>query len=305
MVMLTGAFLAVSTLYFAGVNAYLLVHAKPRPFTLSFEQPASERLPGWYRARLEWEPMRNRELVRPWVLLDGVALTEAPPRDAGTRRDLSLAQTVQVEIDVPPDCTTGLHRGRVVFDRVGGPGVLPAELSTPVAVEVTGGFWSSWFLLRNWLILAAGVGAVLYLYCVFYFPRPAGWLVILQYAGGVPRPNKVVLRMPASARFLPWRRSSVPLASIWKQARMKPASQVQGEVVFWFPNVPVLLIHWRRTPEELTRKITDCYALSEVDLADFVPCGPLDIMRENVVYKQGISESQSVMFSYRNSRRMS
>jgi hypothetical protein len=304
MVMLTGTFLAICTLYFAGVNAYLLVHAKPRPFTLSFEQSASEHLAGLYHARIEWESMQKREAVRPKVFLDGAALAEERHQSAGADRDFSLSKTIRVEIDVPSGCATGLHRGRVVFDRAGGPEVLPAQLSTPVTIQVTGGFWTSWFLLRSWLILAALLGSTLYLYCVYYFPRPTGSLAILQRNGSSERPNRVILRMPFSALFLPWRRSSVTLSSVWKQARMKPASQFSGEVVFWFADLPILLVHWRRTPNELTRKMIDCYDLSEVEAADFVSCAAVDIMRENVVYKQGISESQYVLISYRSSKRM-
>jgi hypothetical protein len=304
LVILTVAFLAICTLYFAAVNAYLLFHATPRPFSLTFEQPGNEQFNGTYHAWLDWEPRQEHELVRPKVLLDGVALTEAPRSGNSSDHDLSLAQAVKVEIDVPQSCTTGLHRGNVVFDRVSGPDMLPARLATPVTIEVTGGFWTSWFLLRNWLILAGLMGSVLYAYCVFCFPRPTGSLAILRCSGSSTKPNRVALRMPFSALLLPWRRSSAPLASVWKQARMNPGSQVDGEVAFWFSDVPVLIVHWRRAPGALTRKMTDCYDLSEVEAEDFVSCGAVDIMRENVVYKLGVSESDYVLFSYRSSKRM-
>jgi len=301
-VMLTGTFLALSTLYFGGVNAYLLMHARPRPFVLSFEQLGNEQVAGVYHARLEWEPMGRREVVRPTILLDGLPMAEASHSSAGAHQDFSLTQTVTVQIDVPPLCTTGNHSGRLIFERVGGPDLLPAQLETPVAVEVTGGFWTSWFLLRDWLIFASAVGLVLYLSCVWFFPPPTGSLLIYRYSGSR---RKVGLPMPASAWFLPWRRSSLPLSYIWKNAGVKAVPRVNAEI--WFldrDSSPMLLIQRRRTPEELTVRTLASDDLSEAVGEDFHPCGPGDQMFKDRVFKQGLSEEQCVLFSYRSSRRV-
>ena len=302
-VVLTGAFLSLSTLYFGGVNAYLLMHAKPRPFVLSFQQVGNEQLAGTYHARLEWKDMEGRNVVRPTVLLDGLPVAEISHSSAGARQDFSLTQTVMVQIDVPPLCATGNHSGRLVFERAGGPDLLPVQLETPVAVEVTGGFWTSWFLLRNWLIFASVVGLVLYLLCMVFFPPPTGSLAILR--NGSSKPN-VGLRMSASAWFLPWRRSSLPLSSIWKKAGIKAVSGVDGEIWFLERDSPMLLIQRRRTPDELTVHPLSyvCHDLSEVLGENFQPCGIVDFMYETNVYKLGLSEEQGVLFSYRSSRRV-
>ena len=305
-VMLTGTFLALSTLYFGGVNAYLLMHARPRPFVLSFEQLGSEQLAGTYHARLEWKEMAGRNVVRPTVLLDTLPVAETSHSSAGAHGDFSLNRTVMVQIDVPPLCTTGNHSGRLIFERVGGPDLLPPQLETPVAVEVTGGFWTSWFLLRDWLIFASVVGLVLYVSCICFFPPPTGSLAIFRGYGSPKR--KAGLPMPASAWFLPWRRSSLPLSYIWKKAGVRGVSRVDAEI--WFldrDSSPMLLIQRRHTPDELTvctlasADVSD--DLSEVAGKDFYPCGPMDRMFRDRVYKQGLSEEQCILFSYRSSRR--
>jgi hypothetical protein len=300
-VMLTGTFLALSTLYFGGVNAYLLMHARPRPFVLSFEQLGSEQLAGTYHARLEWKEMAGRNVVRPTILLDGLPMTEASHSSAGAHQDFSLTQTLTVQIDVPPLCTTGNHSGRLIFERAGGPDLLPPQLETPVAVEVTGGFWTSWFLLRDWLIFASVVGLVLYVSCICFFPPPTGSLAIYRY-GSARR--KAGLPMPASAWFLPWRRSSLPLSYIWKKAGFGGVSRVDGEIWFLERDLsPMLLIRRCRPPEQLTVCAHDCDDLSEAVGEDFSPCGPMDQMFRERVYKQGLYEEQCVLFSYRRGRR--
>ena len=89
---LFAAVLVLLPLYFAGLNAYVLNSAVPRPLRLSLEVPAGAQMRGAYQPRLIWKPMKgSAEAVRPLVWIDGEALREGLTRLAKLLREFSPA----------------------------------------------------------------------------------------------------------------------------------------------------------------------------------------------------------------------
>src|SRR5690606_33953373 len=112
------------------------------------------------------------------------------------------------------------HEGRLVFTRSSRSSDLPAEVTVPISLTVTSGFFGNWFVLRNWLIVLAGVLGLLYFFCLLVFAPPSGVLTFLVHRGGYSRKRSVPLKTTRIGRIFPWRRSTLSLARLAKQANV-------------------------------------------------------------------------------------
>jgi len=287
--------LILSTAYFTCLNAYVLVKAEPRPFYLAFDHPASLSN-GAYSIALTWSPMDTSEsLVRPQLLLDGT--TDLASMDGRA----TLGQSYTVQIRVPANTTPGVHVGSINMHQIGTIEDLPDSFPPiPVTIEVTGGFWNSWFLLRDWLIFVVALGLILYGFCVLNFPKPSGFLIVSSGSDGSAPPRKVALRMRKIALLLPWRRSSIPLAALWKEARFSLPLKTRGEVFFLFDQMPVLFTMRRQRSYRFEKTISEVGMVDSYDIPDeaFLPCGRIDIMYTHNLCRYGNGSDQSVLLRY-------
>jgi hypothetical protein len=288
-VLLTVIVIALSTAYVAFLNAYVIAQGEPSPYVLQIDKSEGFAETAVYAVRMQWDPVPVQEAaMRPVVTLQGRPV----PNVGDAEASLQLAPRVEpsspyaVVVRVPGGVTPGTHSGRLVLDRVGGDADLPPRLTTPVTVGVTGGLWTSWFLLRDWLLFVMFMVAVLYVFCLLVFPPPSGMLTVLRWDGGVPRKTRLFLRTPRLSWLAPWRRSTVSLRTVWRRAGCR--SGPDGEMLFLFPALPVLLLRRRRGDPPISRRVGDVEDL-ETLLEDpaFTRCGAVDIMYEGHAYRMG------------------
>ena len=225
---LFAAILLLLTLYFAGLNAYVLRNAVPRPLRLSLEVPAGTQLSGAYRPQLIWKPMAARpgQVVRPILWIGDEAL-----RDSGASRLVELGRSSDLRFTVPQNTTGGTHRGTLLLTRVSGDSSLPATVSAPVSIGVTSGFWRNWFILRDWAIFALVAAAGFYLFCMMVYYPPGGALRVVRLGPTVPYEKNIVVRMRPMAWLMPWKRSIVPLRWIWKRVGIG-SNAIKGNLDF-------------------------------------------------------------------------
>ena len=283
--------LALFTLYFGFVNAWKLAHAEPQPFRLKLESPRGPTPHAAYRASLVWQPMAGKETpVRPVVTVNGFPV-------AGRQATIATGQPVEVRIVVPPSATPGEHFGRLVLERAEGPGSLPQTLLVPVRVQVTGGWWSSWAILRNWLILAVLAWACWYVICLLAFPGPSGELAVRRIATGADVTHHVPLG-PSPARILrPWTRSTVDLNWIWKNANV-PRIPLGGRIEFMAPGLPQL---WLLARGGITISCLGPAARPEPGV-QYPAAGPVELMGQRHWMIKVVNPVQTVIIQYRQNR---
>jgi hypothetical protein len=262
--------LLLLTLYFAGLNAYVLHNAVPRPLRLSLEVPAGARTRGTYRPQLIWQRPATAGLVRPVVEIDGQAVQEG----FEATRLVELGRASELRFTIPRTATGGMHEGTLLLTRVSGDESLPATVSAPVSIGVTSGFWRNWFILRDWAFVALIAGALFYLYCVMMYDPPAGSLRVVRLAQSFPYEKNIPLRMRPVAWLLPWRRSVVPLRWIWKRAGVSHKS-LAGHIDFVLSMLPILDLPDVRKGKVLKRS---CNAPPEAA----EPFGPACGMADNI-----------------------
>jgi len=234
---LTAVFVLL-TAYFAGLNAYLLYRAIPAPLQLSVEAPAGTSMQGSYALQLIWKPMqRDASPVRPELMIDGVTLSRQYARPP----EVELGRVSDVRMIVPSKTTAGLHEGSLVLTKVSGPETLPKSSAVPVSVQVTGGFWQDWFLLKYWGSFSIFAMGGFYLFCTVAYYPPTGSLRVIRSSGNLTQERSVPLKLRPLAYIFPWKRSVIPLAHIWKQAGVN-VNAVAGDLQFVITAQPILFV---------------------------------------------------------------
>lgn len=225
----------VLTLGFAALNFWVNHRGAPAPCSLSFA--TSDHAPARYRLSMEWEG----EGFHPEVTLaDGSPLPVL----------LDAEQPCQLTFHVAPATRGREHDGALVLRRETGASDLPEERRIPVHLAVNG-FWSNFHVLRNWVIVGAGLYLVTWILCVVAFPAPSGRLEIFRY-GSTLRPGgahgtanvRVPLRLRPVAWIAPWLRSEIPLSKALRRAwrgRIPP-----GQIIFMGKELPYLFTPPRR-----------------------------------------------------------
>jgi hypothetical protein len=151
-----------------------------------------------------------------------------------------------------------------------------------VGVGVTGGFWTSWFLLRDWFILALALGALGYVLCVVIFPLPSGRLLFAVIRDGNVQTGQVTLNRPPLALFLPWLRSSLPIGHLGKLAGVPQMARTQGQIEFQFTDLPLLLVEGAGAAGRVRRAPGASGSVEEMDDRDFRPAAPIVIMHDTI-----------------------
>jgi hypothetical protein len=265
---LFAAVLAILTIYFAGLNAYVLHKAVPRPLRLRLEVSAGQ-LRGSYRPQLIWRNPSG-DVVRPIVWIDGEALREG----FGATRLVEVGRSANLHFTVPQNTAGGTHEATLLLTRVSGDEALPATVSAPVTIGVTSGFLKNWFILRDWAVFALAAAAGFYVFCTVAYYPPVGSLRVVRLGQAIPYEKTICLRMLPVAWLLPWRRSVVPLRWIWKRAGMKNRS-LAGQINFVFSTQPMLELPSVRRGKVLKR-------LSNAPPAATEHFGPAIRMADNI-----------------------
>lgn len=224
------------TAYMALLNLYVIVKSEVPRWTIELNVPAGIEYALW----MQWEPGGDghgvdNSMVRPAVLFNG----EVIPTAATQARVSSGSMEGEVSVQVGPDTSPSNHRGNLVLQRRNGDNPFgefyPQEEMVPVKVDVTGGWWNTWFILRDWLVFCLIVIVLAYAFCLYYYPPPRG--VLLFRDGNQPRTFR--LRCSLLGWLLPWRRSSVALNKIWKKVPINSLS---------FPGIAYLVFKDRSYP---------------------------------------------------------
>ena len=231
---LASALILLGTLYFGGLNAYLLYREAPEPFHVVVTQPAGADLQAEYRVTVSWQPMEgsSHTPVRPRVLVHGVAVPPASDRPSASDPRFRTGESAELNFVVGGDCTPGVHEGWISLQKLSGSPDAQETLSSAIRVQVIGGLWKSWFLLRDWLIASLGVLAALYAFFFLLSQVPSGEMSIVYNDGRLNYPpSDVQLRTRRLALLMPWKRPTLPLAPMFKKAGV-PACGFAGEIVF-------------------------------------------------------------------------
>ena len=278
--------LALLTLLVAAANAWLLYRAVPEPYTVSFEGSYRPAAAEAFSLAVAWDPLPGAAeggVVRPVLFLDEEQspvprLSEARPRAF----DVSRSHTLRIV--VPGDATPITHRGRLVLrplnDRPGS----PTESVQTIAIEVIGGFWSSWFLLRNWLFVVAGALALLWAFCLLVFPSPCGAIRFEQRWEEGARPREVRLSAGLRSWLIPFDRSTVTLQSVFARHSLRKGDGPTGDVLFVFSGMPPVLFLESGTTSGLQKAFYDGTVPEE---AAFEPCGLRETMGANRLFRYG------------------
>ncbi len=291
-----GVLCALGTLYFGAANAYLIFKAQAPPLQLSFERPAGTD--ARYLATIAWHALEGgKRPVRPVLRLAGVQIPETGAMNA-EGAEISLSEAQELRIDVPREAAPGDHRGDLVLTRAGGDLGVPQTLSAPISIEVTAGFWTSWFLLRDWFILAFVLGAIGYIACVVVFPVPSGKLIFAVIRDGSVRTGRVALSRHPLALFLPWLRSSLPLAYLGRLAGLPQMARMHGQIEFQFPGLPLLLVEGASAGSQVRQAPGSGGAVEELDASEFRPASPIVIMYDAIFSfgRQGDSEEVRIQY---------
>ena len=291
------AVLAVLTTYFGALNAYVLYRSVPLPYQLLLRSPFVSAPASSYKASVTWAPMSStaKDPIRPRLFLgeSQIPVDEGRPLE---KRQGGPESLQELRIEVPSLATPGEHRGEIVLRRVGPSDVLPGVASLPVRIVVSGGFWASWFVIRDWLLFVGAVVALTYLICLAVFPAPAGTLQVLVSKAGHGRASRVRLGLRKSAWFFPWRRSVLPLGVICRKAGIK--AKVRGELLFIGPALPVLFLDVTGLVG-LERRRGDPVPIETARYEAFETCGPIDTMYESNTYRlSGVSGTDGIWLRY-------
>ncbi len=287
--------LAAATAYFGTLNAYVLYRSVPLPYTLELHSPLVAAPAEAYSVSLAWEPMQlaTGEPIRPSVHLDGLLI---PTTGSGipVGRQQGGDVPLELRVVVPGAAAAGEHRGQLVFQRTVPSDALPPSSSVPIRVQVSGGFWSSWFVLRDWLLMVVAILGLLYLFCLVIFPAPGGTLLVLASKGGHYRKHTVRLRLARWAWLFPWRRSVVPLSRVFRSAGVE--NMVRGELLFVGPTLPVLFWDSGGRPDGVGRRRGDDSPLEMAVDEPFERCARIDTMYESNTYRLSDSSGTDALF---------
>lgn len=270
--------LALLTAYAVALNVAVLYQSVPSPYTLDLESGLVPDAAASYSASVRWRvPADAPGVSHPAVFLGNRAI----PVGSGFQ-----AAGVPVEghaLSIRPEsASSGTHEGDLVFTRRGSNKELPEEVTLPIRVRVTSGFWSSWFVVRDWLILASLVCACVYLFCVVVFPAPSGELHVLVSSAGHTRHCRLPLQRPRLAWLLPWRRSTLSLSRLLRDARSPVLAR--GEIQFVSSTLPVLWLGGASDSTVKRRKV-DTEPLEQSLYAQFAPFGRFDTMSAGKIYR--------------------
>lgn len=241
---LAASLIFLGTLYFGGLNAYLLYREAPRPFHAVVTQPAGADIQAEYRVTVSWEPMEgpSKITVRPRVLVRGIVAPPASARPSAAEPRLRTRESAELDFVVDGDCTPGVHDGWISLQKVSGSPDAQETLSSPIRVQVIGGVWKSWFLLRDWLLASLGLLALLYGFFFIFSQVPSGEMSIEYHDGRLNYPPAdVPLRTRRLALLMPWKRPALPLAPMFKKAGV-PGCGFAGEIVFKARYHPALFL---------------------------------------------------------------
>lgn len=235
--------LVLVTLYFAVLNAVIIHNREVKPYELSLEMPSGMAGDVRYALSVSWEPMvgSKEKPIRPSLNIDGQWEVSDRGGSGLEHRSIDLREVHHIGIEVPEACTPGEHRGKLLLEKVAGHASLPLQQSIPVVVKVTGGFWHSWFLLRNWLAFLLIMAVVLYVFCLVKYPLPKGKLLFYNTLDGTEAPT--LLPRQRRSWIFPWLRSTVPLGKVIRRAGMPRPWRIQASLDFLLPNMPVLVLY--------------------------------------------------------------
>jgi hypothetical protein len=282
--------LALLTLYFLGLNFFLLFEIQPRPFHLdmisshySLDTPGAE-------LHLAWAPLsatgeRGDRVVRPRIMVGERELTPGGADSGASSAGVSIQGPVTLEVISPADVTTGMHRGTLTLRL---PGVAAENHPTcPIEIEFTQNPWRVWFIARSWLIVALLLLGATHLLCVSLFPPPSGSLHVsgslstLSYANGDSSGRSIRLHLDRLAMLLPWRRSRLSLTGVLDQGGIGSANCPDGTL--WFPEggkAPILMMKGEPKPTLYHRLPTE----DKPDPAQMETARPLEDMAGNREY---------------------
>ena len=241
---LAAALILLGTIYFGGLNAYLLYREAPEPFHVAVTQPAGADIQAEYRVTVSWQPMEgpSRIPIRPSVLVHGIAVPLASARPSPSDPRFRTGESAELDFVVGGDCTPGVHEGWISLQKVSGSPDAQTTLTSPIKVQVIGGLWRRWYLLRDWLIASFGLLALLYAFFFSFSQVPSGEISVEYHDGRLNYPPAyVALRARRLALLMPWKRPALPLAPLFKKAGV-PACGFAGEIVFKMRNHPALFL---------------------------------------------------------------
>lgn len=295
--------LLLITAYFAALNAYVLRETKPLPYTLDFQLPEELKATARYSISMDWHPLVGTpQPSRPILTIDGEQIPEVRDKSKSLS-SVDLTRSHEIRISVPGKTSAGKHSGRLVLVQTAGSIDLPDELTSPVTVAVSAGFWKSWFILRNWGIMLLAVLALLYIFCLLKFPAPSGYLVLVDPKRGFFPVGVVRLRKPILSIIFPWTRSTISLKSVWKRARPRIKMRHNAELLFLLPTLPVLILATRRAARRFG-KLGGTDILSEdIATGTYIPPGRQDVMFSHHSYRYARgAEDDFIAFAYQKSR---
>jgi hypothetical protein len=238
---------------------------------------------------------------RPVVRIDGEIVPAQPASPGSGAPVLDIHRASEVSIQVLGATPAGTHSGSLVLERVSGAGSLPRTLTTRITVEVTGGFWRSWFLLRDWLLFVVVLAVLLYGFCLWNFPPPSGFLGLCEADGRQIGPIQIRLRLRRVAWLLPWERSTVPLGWVWKHSAAKFTLNPRGEMVFLYRGIPALFVLQRGRGVNFAKWRGGEKDLEMLTPEDFSPCGSINVMHSGLVVRQSVGEYQYLLLTYESS----
>lgn len=284
----TIGFLSIVTVYFAALNAYILVKAAPRQYRLQFEKPVDAI--GHYAVGVRWT---SGGPAAPRVLIDGVTVPEANEHGR-PNVVVSLNRASFLNVRVGASTSAGNHEGELLFRRIDGPAELPSVLRTPILVNVSAGVWNNWFVLRYWLIVVIVCLLLLYAFCYWYFPAPEGKLLISAFDRSSSTP--VDLRMSRIAWFLPWKRSTLPLKHLLLNAGVPRHLAVNGEIAFVETHmVPQLSVFTSR----IAMRVGSIGTGHRVERATLRQFSGFSVMYSNIAFVIGSDrEPKPIYFTY-------
>lgn len=235
---IAGFSLLVLTLYFGVANFIVIIRNAPQPYKFMVEAVNSN---DYYTATLIWNETNSAEnIIRPAIIInDGITMQQSVPVP------IEFNKEYKISISIPENCTLANHKGIIALKSLESKnsGLPPKEIR--LDIEVNGGWWNAWFVLRNWLIVSIIIMALIYLACIIFFTKPFGKIRFTEPEMKFLKvsPTDVELKMMPVAWFLPWRRSTVPLKWIWKEAGILGVLPDSGEILFiWKSIAPMIYL---------------------------------------------------------------
>ncbi|MCB1048043.1 MAG: hypothetical protein KDC10_12660 [Calditrichaeota bacterium] len=297
------------TLYVVGLNFFLLARTHIVPLEITLDGQQKMLYGEEYAAGIRWDTPMKRDLIHPRLYIEGVPVPEFVDTLHSDVK-IQLGTPNKLMLDIPLNCDPGKHSGVLVLKRLSSNDALPASIQTQVNLNVLGGFWENWLILKYWLYCLSFLAVLIYCVCLITYPAPSGNLLVLESTNDTFSPVALKLQVRWVGRLLPWKRSTFPMGHLLSKAGIgfsRRYGSHLGRLTFWDRELPVIEIH-DRSRVLLEKCSLDGESARRTGILADLPyrsCGTVELMYSFYQFKISIvgSSTDTVLIRYQQDYR--